>query len=58
MSAKTLQERITEAHERCSRHLADANEAEERGDMDKAQKLYEKSGYWRDRYNKLVGDGA
>lgn len=53
---KSLNERIWDANDRCSRYLADANEAEERGDSTKAEKLYEKSGFWRDRYNKLVGD--
>ncbi len=53
---RTLAERIADADARCSRYLADANEAEERGDKDKAEKLYAKSGFWRDRYNKLKGD--
>lgn len=53
---KSLRERIIEADERGSRYLADANEAAERGDMEKAEKLYAKGQYWLDRYNKLVGN--
>ncbi|MBY5863237.1 hypothetical protein [Rhizobium leguminosarum] len=53
---KTPQEKIIEANEWSSRHLADANEAAERGDMMKAEKLYAKSQYWLDRYNKLAGN--
>lgn len=53
---RTLAERILDADARCNRYLADANEAEERGDKAKAEKLYEKSGFWRDRYNKLTGN--
>lgn len=53
---QSLQERIAEADERCSRHLADANAAAERGDTVKAEQLYARSGFWRDRYNKLAGN--
>lgn len=53
---KTEKELMLEADERCGRYLADANEAEERGDVERAAKLYAKSGYWRDRYNKLAGN--
>lgn len=53
---KTLKERILEADERGNRYLADANEAAERGDTAKAEKLYAKGQYWLDRYNKLVGN--
>lgn len=53
---KTLKERIIEADERGSRYLADANEAAERGDHVKAEKLYDKGQYWLDRYNKLAGN--
>lgn len=54
--AKTLEQKIMEADERCCRALADANEAEELGNKIKAEKLFAKSGFWRDRYNKLVGN--
>lgn len=54
-TAKTLQEKITEAHERSSHWLAEANEASERGDNAKAEKLYAKSQVWLDRLNKLSG---
>jgi hypothetical protein len=53
---RSLQERILDADIRCGQYLADANEAEERGDKAKAEKLFEKSGFWRDRYNKLSGN--
>lgn len=56
MVTKTLEQKLIEADERCGRYLADANEAEERGDKIKAEKLFAKSGYWRDRYNKLAGN--
>lgn len=53
---KTLQEKILDADERASRYLADGNEASESGKAAKAERLYEKSQYWRDRYNKLAGN--
>jgi hypothetical protein len=55
--AKSLQERITEAEQRCGRYLADANEAEERGQPAKAEKLRQKQQHWLDRMNLLSGDG-
>lgn len=54
--AKSLQEKIIDAETRCSMYLADANQAEECGNKVKADRLYEKSGFWRDRYNKLAGN--
>jgi len=54
--ARPLKDRIIEADERCGKYLADANEALESGDKAKADRLYEKSGFWRDRYNKLAGN--
>lgn len=54
--AKTLSEKIAEADERGGRYLADANEAAERGDHAKAEKLYEKGQFWLDRSNKLRGN--
>ena len=56
MTKKSKNDRMIEADERCGRYLADANEAAERGDMEGAAVLYAKSGYWRDRYNKLAGN--
>lgn len=52
----TLQDKIIDADTRCSRYLADANAADERGQRDKAERLYGKSQFWRDRYNKLAGN--
>lgn len=45
-----------EAEERASKWLADGNEAEERGNLDKAEKCFEKAQFWLDRYNKLAGN--
>lgn len=55
-SKKTLSERIADADMRGGKYLADANEAAERGDHEKAEKLYEKGQYWLDRVNKLLGN--
>ena len=44
------------AEEMASRYLADGNEAAERGQHAKAEKLYAKGQYWLDRYNKLAGN--
>jgi hypothetical protein len=54
---KTLQQKIVEAEDRGNRLLADANEAAEKGNQAKADKLYEKGQYWLDRSNKLQGWG-
>jgi hypothetical protein len=53
---RTLSERIADADDRGGRYLADANEAAERGDTVKAEKLYDKVQYWLDRSNKLRGN--
>jgi hypothetical protein len=50
-------DKIIKAEEFGSRYLADANEAAERGNHTKAEKLYEKSQYWLDRANNLRGWG-
>ena len=44
------------AEQMASRYLADANEAAERGQDAKAEKLYIKCQYWLDRYNQLAGN--
>jgi hypothetical protein len=54
--AKSLRERQIDAEQRCGRYLADANEAEERGDWVKAEKLRAKQQFWLDRMNKLLGN--
>ena len=54
--AKSLRERQIEAETRCGQYLADANEAEERGDWSKAEKLRSKQQFWLDRMNKLLGN--
>lgn len=53
---KSLSERIAEADDRGGRLLADANEAAERGNHAKAEKLYERGQYWLDLSNKLRGN--
>ena len=53
---KSLGERIADADMRGCAYLADANAAAERGQHEKAEKLYAKGQFWLDRYNKLVGD--
>ncbi len=53
---KTLSEKIAEADARGGKYLADANEAAERGNHEKAEKLYEKGQFWLDRSNKLRGN--
>jgi hypothetical protein len=55
-ATKTLSEKIAEADMRGGKYLADANDAAERGDYEKAEKLYEKGQYWLDRVNKLLGN--
>ncbi|TLX16780.1 hypothetical protein [Rhizobium sp. MHM7A] len=55
-SKKTLSERIAHADMMGSRHLADANEANEQGKTEKAEKLYAKVQYWLDLSNKLRGN--
>ena len=57
-SAKmSRQEQIARADFLASKWLADANEAAERGQKDKAERMYEKSTYWLARLNKLQGNG-
>jgi hypothetical protein len=53
---KTVKEKMLEAEERGNRYLGNANEAAERGDHVKAEKLYAKGQYWLDRYNRLAGN--
>ena len=55
-AAKTLNEKIAHADEMGSRWLAAANEAAERGQHEKAERLYQKSQFWLDRANKLLGN--
>lgn len=54
---KTLAERIADADALASRWLADGNDAAERGNRAKADQCYEKSQFWKDRYNLLSGRG-
>lgn len=56
MARRSTHERMIEAEERGSKWLADGNEAEERGNLKKAEQCYEKSQFWLDRYNALAGN--
>lgn len=56
MPAKTTHEKMIEAEVKGSAYLADANKAAEEGKAEKAERLYEKSQFWLDRYNKLAGN--
>lgn len=47
---------LVEADMEGCRYLADANEASERGQHDKAERLYTKGQFWLDRYNRLAGN--
>lgn len=51
-----IQEKIADADMRCCKYLADANAASESGNHEKAERLYAKSQFWLDRYNKLAGN--
>jgi hypothetical protein len=53
---KTLNERIADADQKGGDYLARANEAAERGQTKKAERLYEKGQFWLDRTNKLLGN--
>ena len=56
MAKKSLADRIQEADVLSGRYLGNFNEASERGDHAKAEKLYAKAQFWLDRYNKLAGN--
>jgi len=51
-----LSEKIADADVRGGRYLADANDAAERGQFEKAERLYAKGQFWLDRSNKLRGN--
>jgi len=55
--AKTLNEKIADAEDNGSRHLAAFNELDEagKGNSKKAQDHVRKGQYWLDRANKLRG---
>lgn len=54
---KPLSERILEADIKASMYLGNSNEAAERGQHDKAEKLFSKSQFWLDRFNLLTRQG-
>lgn len=51
---KKRQQALT-AEQRATHWLAEGNEASEKGNNIKAEKCYDKSQYWWDRYNKITG---
>lgn len=51
---KPLHQRIADADALANRWLADGNEAAEAGQPAKAEKCYERSQYWKDRYTLLT----
>lgn len=57
-TARPLAERILEADHMGNKYLGDANEAAERGQHEKADRLYARGQFWLDRYNKLTGNGG
>ena len=56
MATKSKADRIQEADVRMGMFLGNANEASERGETIRAERLYAKSQFWLDRYNKLTGN--
>jgi len=54
---KTLNERIADADQKGSDWLYRANLAAERGEHEKAERMYEKGQKWLDLSNKLRGCG-
>jgi hypothetical protein len=50
-TAQMLIDKAQLYEERASRWLADANEQAEKGNKDKAEKLYDKAQYWLDKAN-------
>lgn len=51
---KTLSERIAQADMYASRWLGRGNFFEERGNREAAEKCFQKSQFWLDRWNKLT----
>ncbi len=50
---QTLSELIAQADQKGNNLLAQANEAAEKGNQEKAEKLYARGQFWLDRSNKL-----
>lgn len=57
MPKRCLADRILDAEVRASQWLADANEAREHGNNDRAAMCEAKSQFWLDRFNLLTGRG-
>jgi hypothetical protein len=53
--ADLLKAKADDAEMRAGKWLADANEANEAGDKERAEKLYAKAQFWLDRMNKYLG---
>ena len=54
---KTLNDRIADADIKGNNWLSRANQASERGEHEKAERMYEKGQKWLDLSNKLRGCG-
>lgn len=54
---KTLNDRIADADIKGNNWLARANLASERGEYEKAERMYEKGQKWLDLSNRLRGNG-
>ena len=57
MAKKTLEQRRWDAEARAGAYLADANDAAEKGNSAKAERLHAKSQFWLDRANLLSNQG-
>jgi hypothetical protein len=55
---RTLKERVLEAEVKGSQWLAKGNEYTEAGKHEQAQRCYDRSQFWLDRYNKLTEENA
>ena len=54
MAKRPLKERILQADILAGRYLGNANEAAEKGELEKCARLYDKSQFWLDRFNLLT----
>lgn len=57
VAKRSRKELLLYAESRAATYLADANEAKERGDVERAESLYGKSQFWHDRMNRYLGNG-
>lgn len=50
-------QRMVNAEQLAARYLANANQFAEKGNLEKAERLYAQSQKWLDAYNKLARNG-